>query len=221
MMGQSVENPLTVPRIPAKPALDAGPAIQDRFTGSYTAWAALLFLFFVGTGELDRIFNLYLFVVPLVLVPTAVAFIAFLVALARNGIKWRWRRLLSLVAAPFAAWALLWLAAEAGLTPQRIRFEWGRSFYAEEVARISPGEWPRFKTWDWGGTGGVAVPNIFYTLIYDETDEIALPLSGRSEGWKRRVGASTPMVSEPLEGAPIVTVKKLTGHFYVMTVVYP
>jgi hypothetical protein len=216
-----VENPLTVPRIAAKPALDAREAIPDRFTGSYTVWAALLFLLFTGLHELDRIFNLYLLVVPLVLVPTAVAFIAFLVAFARNGIKWRWRRLVSLVAAPFAAWALLSLVAWAGLTPQRIRFEWGRSFYAEEVARMPAGEGARFKTWDWGGTGGVAVANIFYTLVYDESGEIALPLSRRSEAWKRRVGASTPMFSEPLEGTPVVTVEKLTGHFYMVTVVYP
>jgi hypothetical protein len=50
---------------------------RDRFTISYSIWVGMLLLLFAYSHELDRVFNLYLLIVPLLLVP-AIAVVVYL-----------------------------------------------------------------------------------------------------------------------------------------------
>jgi hypothetical protein len=74
---------------------------------------------------------------------------------------------------------------------------------------------------DWGGTGGAVGANIFYTLVYDESDEISRPPARRSENWKRAIAESCPRCSASESGDLRITVRNISGHFYVLTKTYP
>ena len=83
--------------------------------------------------------------------------------------------------------------------------------------------------WDWGETGGAAVTNVFYTLVYDQSDEIFRSPSQRSEGWTERANAmakGTMLFSilqteksrpDPGSNVPSLTIRRLEGHFYLVT----
>jgi hypothetical protein len=81
---------------------------------------------------------------------------------------------------------------------------------------------PRFHKFDWGTTGGAAAPNFFFTLVFDESDEIGLPPERRLPAWRGRVGgsicATTPMCSlYESYGNKTVTVEKMSGPFFLVT----
>jgi hypothetical protein len=194
---------------------------RDKFSLSYFVWIALLCLLFASGNDLDRIFNLYLALVPLLLLPALAIAIYWGVALIRNIVLRRWRRVASVLAAPVMAYVMFAGAWAAGISSEWIRFEIGKSYYIDQVARLPDTGEPRFKTFDWGGTGGAAVTNIMYTLIFDESDEIALAPEARSKEWRQRAGKMCPgtmmcSILNPPEGFS-VTVKRIEGHFYLVT----
>lgn len=134
------------------------------------------FYIWIGAGaifylsdELDRLFNLWLLVVPLVGIPMLVAIGTFLWGLTTDLWARRWKRLLSVIAAPLIVVGLLAAARQHQINPDWFRFQLNRSRYAE-LARELPGPSPKYGQWNWGGTGGAATANSFYTLVYDETD---------------------------------------------------
>lgn len=63
---------------------------------------------------------------------------------------------------------LLAAARQHQINPDWFRFQLNRSHYAG-LARELPGPSPKYGQWNWGGTGGAAAANSFYTLVYDET----------------------------------------------------
>jgi hypothetical protein len=80
---------------------------HDKFSFAYFLWVALIFLLFASSNDLDRIFNLYLLLVPLLFLPALAVVIYCVVALIRNVMLRRWRRVISVLVAPVAAYLLL------------------------------------------------------------------------------------------------------------------
>jgi len=202
--------------------MDTTTKINDKFTISYSIFVGLLFLLFALSRDLDRIFNLWLALVPLLLLPTIVVVLVLIGCLIYHATNRRWRRVLSVVAAPVIAYLFFSLLGEFGINTDRIRFEFGKQYYLDQIARVPRTEEPRFKMFDWGSTGGAAVVNILYTLIYDESDEIGLSPEQRSTAWNQRANALCPgshmcSILNPNPPRHIVHIKKMQGHFYLVT----
>jgi hypothetical protein len=194
----------------------------DKFTIVYSLWIGALFLFLAYGNELDRIYNLWLALVPILLFPTIILVVALMVSLIGNAYARRWRRAVSVIAAPFLAYAFFAMLGALGINPQRIRFEVNKSEYERQIAEIPQTDAPRLKMFDWGSTGGAAVVNVFYNLIYDESDEIGLSPERRSAEWYSRVSPLCPgtqmcsILKSDLPGYDI-EIKKMGTHFYLVT----
>ena len=203
----------------AKPAPGA-----DKFSLSAFAWVGLVFLLFAASADLDRIFNLRWGLIPLVFIPALAVLVGWTAALIRNVTLRKWRRVISVLVAPVAASALLVAADAAGVNAQRIRLEIGRRRYVDEIAKLTQSGEPSLKQFDWGQSGGAGVNSLIDTLVYDESDEISLPAKERSAAWRDRAGKlcpGTPMCAMLWPNAERLTiVKKIDGHFYLLTEVY-
>jgi hypothetical protein len=207
---------------------DSGiPTKPDGYTPWYTAWTGAFFLLLWLSTDLDRIFNLYIALVPMLAIP-AFAWIATLViGLGVNAFKRRWRRVISIVVAPIIAWSFFWALESLGVTTERIRLTWSKSSYLAEVAALpATDDGIRLKTWHWGTTGGAAVPNFFWTLVYYDSDQVALPPSSWSAAWVQKTGqVGSPLysfVNNRRDGKDYyVSVKHLDSHFYVVEELYP
>jgi hypothetical protein len=197
---------------------------QDKFSIAYFVWIVLVCLLFASGKDLDRIFHLWLALVPLLLLPALAVTICWIVALVRNIRLRRWRRVASVLAAPIAAYVVFAAARAAGVNSEWIRFEIGKHYYFDQIAALPPTGELRFKIFEWGETGGAGVANSIYTLIYDESDEISLPPADRSKAWLDRANKLCPgtvmrSILNP-SGIPTelsVAVKKIDGHFYLVT----
>jgi hypothetical protein len=175
-------------------------AKTDKFTLSYSAWIGVPILLLVLGGELDRIFNLHLLLVPLILIPALAAGIAWLIALIANASRRRWRRVASILAAPVVAGSFFAILNVLGVDPDRIRFELNRQYYLDQVAQIPRVEnEPRAKSFPWRETGGAVGANILRTLEFDESDQIA---------------ASDDQTSDRSYSK---SVRALRDHFYIVT----
>jgi hypothetical protein len=193
---------------------------RDAFTAWYIVWTGAFFLLFWVGRDLDRIFNLYVFLVPLILLPGIALIVTLLVGLAVNAFRRRWRRVISIVVAPFVAAAPFLLLYVTGITTDLIRLELWKPSYAAQVGALQTGDGgPRIFCWDWGSTGGVAVPNFQWVLVYDESDQIGKPSTSWSPEWLERAekaakGCPLYSVLHP-QGLTDVSVQHLDGHFYV------
>ncbi len=203
------------------------PAPQaDRFTFIWFVVFCLYLLLVSYSGELDRVFHLWIMIIPLLLLPAAAIVICWLIVLVANIARRHWRRLISQIAAPVLAVALFAALLAMGVTTDRIRFEFNRRSYEAEIARLPQTGEPRFHKWVWGETGGAVGANFFYTLVFDESDEIALEPEQRSAAWQKRM---TPhMCPKDWPSCPIyesgggksITVDRIAGHFYLVTELY-
>jgi hypothetical protein len=116
-----------------------------------------------------------------------------------------WRRALSVSVLPLATFAAIatdvWaVAIETGET---IHFHVMRRSYLEGVAKLPSTGDPRFVLWQWGGFV------VGHGVVYDESDELRLPLSERSAAWKKRV-ENTEIGACGVWGTP------LGDHFYLV-----
>jgi hypothetical protein len=197
---------------------------KDRFSISYTLWVGALFLLYSLGNDLDRIFNLYFLLVPLMLLPTMAVAIAWIVWLIRNSFLRRWRRLASVIVAPFVAYGFFILLGMLDINPDQIRFEFTQQSYLKQIAEKTSSEPPRLEIFLWGTTGGAAVTNTLDYLIYDESDEVGLPVAQRSAEWKSRAGAMCPgtfmcaIIAPPPQMA--VKIKRMRRHFFLATAVW-
>lgn len=209
-------------------ATDPGkPAKADAFTPWYTVWTGAFFLLVWLDRDLDRIFNLYILLVPLLAVAALVWLAPMIIGLGVNAFKRRWRRVISILVAPVIAWSFFSALGPLGVTTERVRLElWKSDHLAQVDALPTSDDGIRLKTWNWGETGGVAVPNFFWTLVYDDSDQIALPPSSWSVAWVEKTG----QVGSPLYSIVhnrrdskdyYVSVRQLNGHFYLVEELYP
>jgi hypothetical protein len=200
---------------------------SDRYTPWYTVWTGAFFLLLWLSQDLDRIFNLYIMLVPMLAIPALAWIAALIIGLGVNVFKRRWRRIISIVAAPIIAGSFFLALEPLGVTTQRVRLElWKSDYLAQIDALPASDDGIRLKTWNWGETGGVAVPNFFWTLVYDESDQIAVPPSSWSAEWVQKTGqVGSPLYSvvhNRRDGKDYyVSIRRLDGHFYVVEELYP
>jgi hypothetical protein len=125
----------------------------------------LIALLFAAGNDLDRIFNLWLALVPLLFLPALAVTVYWIVALVRNLWCRRWRRVASIIAAPIAVWLIFAGARSVGITPELIRFEIEKRHYVEQVEKLARTGEPRLALFDWGQIGGAGTANLIYTLV--------------------------------------------------------
>ena len=133
----------------------------------------------------------------------ALAFVILIISLGVSAVRKRWRRVIWLVALSVGTFlALRWSLLNVELLSLelwRVRLELSISRYLAEIDAIpATDSGPRVKAWFWGEWGSVAAANIFWTLVYDDSDQIALPRSRWSAEWLRKAEQARP----PLFGPP-------------------
>jgi len=144
---------------------------------------------------------------------------AWLVWLTLNILGRHWKRVVSILAAPFLAYIFCWMLAEIGIDAQRAHFEIRKPSCLHQIAGL-PNEAPRFKMFYWGDLGFAAALTS-YTVIYDESDEIALSSDKWSAEWLRRVGNLCPgtqmcTILQP-EASHRLEIRQMAEHFYLVT----
>jgi hypothetical protein len=198
----------------------------DRYTPWYTVWTGAFFLLLWLSQDLDRIFHLYIALVPLLAIPAFVWLVTLPIGLAANTFKRRWRRVISIVIAPIIAGTFFLALEPFGVTTERIRLELWKSSYVADLDALPPSDdGIRLKTWNWGATGGAAAANFLWTLVYDDSDQIALPPSSWSAVWVEKTGQVGSrlysVVHNRRDGVDYhVNVTHLDGHFYVVEELY-
>jgi hypothetical protein len=182
--------------------VDAAP--ESLTSDRYTIFHLILQLAFAGllffSDELDRRLNLYLLLVPLLLIPALVVVIVWLTSVIKNIIRKRWRRLASAVIAPVIIYCLMASLSHWQIDADWVRFQANHRHYEISVESLK-GPHPRHVTWDWGHTGGAAVVCIDYELHYDESD-----LTKLRDGERK--------------GDDFITVRDFGNHFYLVTTLY-
>jgi hypothetical protein len=200
---------------------------SDAYSPWYTIWTAAFFVLLWAGPDLDRIFNLWLLLVPIIFIPAVALAGILVISLILSLIRRQWRRAGSIVAAPAIVLFLSSTLVRLGITPELIRFELSKSAYSAEVAATPATDGPRLRCWDWGETGGAGVVNVFWTLVFDESDRIALPPSSWSTDWVDKVasvnrdGGSRCHAIARLINENHATVSRLGGHFFVIEEVWP
>jgi hypothetical protein len=198
---------------------------SDAYTPSYTLWTVAYFLLVWLRRDIDRIFNLYIVLVPLIVLPALGLATTLFISFGINALNRRWRRAISIVAAPIIAGSLFLLMARLGLTTEWLRLELGKSSYLAQIDALPAMDGGlRLKSWDWGEAGGVAVANTIWVLVYDEADQIALPQSSWSAEWLRKAeqAAKGNALYSVIHTETSVwrRVTHLDGHFYVAELVW-
>lgn len=173
----------------------------DRFSFFHLyAWLGLGLLVYLS-DEINRLLALWILLVPLLVIPAVTLACMFVGGFIRNLWLRRWRSLVSVLVAPVVTAILFGGLVRYQLTPDWFRFQLTRPYYAWRVHNL-PGPSPRYHEWYWGETGGVATANIFYKLVYDETDK---PLDRSAPGGQ--------------EGAEY-TVRSVGNHFFLVAQIY-
>jgi hypothetical protein len=196
--------------------------LVDGYTPWYTVWTWALFLLFWISRDLDRVFNLWILLVPILVLPALIWATVLVINLFVNVIRRRWRRTISIVLAPIIAVSFFLVLGRLGLTTEFIRLELRKSSYLAEVESLPPAvSGCHLKTWNWGSTGGVAVANFDWILVYDECDQIAQSL--RSAEWVGDALRSDKrnMINGFLHGDDNTSLRHLDGHFYLIERVFP
>ena len=152
----------------------------------------------------STLFIIVLTVVPIWLLAAAAVF-GFS---AFNAVKKRWRiSVYRLGASVILAGSLILIPVglDAGYHLRLWSFQ---NYYDGEIAKLSKDSNPPFRVFDWGGY--FIFNSIF--LVYDETDQLSLPLGTQSSKWKERVNGKTGGLFGGNWSA-----EHLKGHYYVVT----
>ena len=150
----------------------------------------------------------------LVLLVVAVASLIALVVAAVMAFKRRWRRAIGAAMLPLSLALTLLYAREleaAGMTAgEYVRFRLNRATYLAEIAALPVATEPRLAVFEMSQDGFVTLTN-YHLVVYDESDEIALPDARRSPAWQARI-RDTRLES----GTPYVAAQG--EHFYIVRV---
>ncbi len=160
---------------------------DDHFTLRYALWTAIGVLPFVLGHDLDRVFNLYWRLVPVVTIPLIATAFWLVVCFAANIYRRKWTRAISVIGAPVLAAGFYFTLYSFGVSTDRIRFAFTKHRYELLIATVKKNDnEPRLLIFPWGDTGGAGAANVIDTLIYDENGELALPWAQRSAAWHER-----------------------------------
>jgi len=198
----------------------------DRFTLRYAVWAAVGGLPLALAHDLDRMFNLWLLLVPIMLGPLLITAAWLLICLFAQLWRKNWRRAGSVAAAPLMAFAFFYAMFALGLSTDKIRFFATKHYYTKQVAALpAQNGQPKLVAFPWGETGGAAVVNIFETLVYDESGEVRLQSYHRSSAWNQRVKGMCPgtllcSISGMHDTNYIMQATDFGDHFYLIREFY-
>ncbi|PDS27607.1 hypothetical protein [Rhizobium phaseoli] len=187
---------------------------SDQFTWTYALWL----LPFLGPNWVYWLapkwnwwtIDLIVFFITLIAIAGALCF---------NLVLRRWRRALSLLAAPLLLLVCLHLLAAAGMTPDSVRFALTKQAYLAEINRADrPDAEQRFRTFVWDNTFR---DKTYSTLVYDESDEIALPKGAQSAAWQQRLQTfclekKKECVTLDPGADELISVSKIGEHFYIL-----
>jgi hypothetical protein len=129
-----------------------------------------------------------------------------------------WRATLSCVPMPlFVVWICVWPCAVSSLSPDDYAHILAfRIFYQAEVDAVNDTEKTRLISFYWRDASSPLDSHFIY-LVFDESDEFALPISKRSSAWRSR--ANGLFGKQMLYGAPTEgcgRVRRLFSHWYVV-----
>ncbi|MBW8370696.1 MAG: hypothetical protein K0M66_06965 [Thiobacillus sp.] len=173
---------------------------RNFFSPFHIGLQLLVAALFYSANELDRIFNLWFALVPIIGIPAIIVGIIWIVGIIKNMALGRWLKLASVAIAPLLVWPLLVLLLRTGFDSHWVRFQFNKPNY-EQTVRSLEGTHPMYHSWNWGSTGGAAAANIFYSLVYDESDRVTQREGEKSEGG-------------------ITSVRTFGDHFYLVTLLY-
>ena len=185
---------------------------DDRFLWAFPLFALcceiiltlLTYLERLGIGWLILAVVLFFLVVSIMIVMAGIA----LVDLVRG----RFKRAAALLLAPFVValpfifpiWSLQYRTFEL------VRLYMNKGYYDAVIEKLPPAERAsKVVFFDWGATG-LMLATTDYSLVYDESGEIALPDEKRSQAWKDRV-----YPQEHWDAYHCVTsARHVIGHYY-------
>lgn len=196
------------------------PTIQkDKFTAVYALWY-LPFLVASWWGWLRPDWDWE----RIGLFSSGMYCVAILGALGFNLMLLRWRKVLSILVAPFIAIGPFYLLAKQGVTPNSVRFALTKQTYLDAIEKgDGQGNGPQFRTFVWDDS---FTDKSYWTLVFDESDEIDLPAGTQSPAWQQRLkelcSQKKDCISlQPLEDDEYIYVNRLNGHFYLVADEFP
>jgi hypothetical protein len=153
----------------------------DAYTPRYAIWCGLFVLWWYAYSyyEVHKDYRVAFWSVATILLPFLILCGTLLIRLTVNVVRRRWRMALS-ISAPAIALVVLEVVI-APINADLLRLQQSKPSYIAQVDALPRRNGPRLKCWDWGESEGLAInPAIFWTLVYDESDQIALPRSSWS-----------------------------------------
>jgi Kef-type K+ transport system membrane component KefB len=191
---------------------------RDTFSFVYGFLCGAFFLLCASSSEIEMIYESGFLVIPVILLLALVILGWLVTALAFHMIGRRWRRVLSVLAGPPVAFLLIVAWSHTGYDLTWLRFEAKKAGYVADLPQARSFE-PRMQWWHWGDNGFVITATKSYSIVFDESDEIALPPKQRSNGW--RVRADHADIAELIEEEHLGAIRKLDGHFYLVERWFP
>ena len=193
---------------------------SDAFTLIYPLAALAGCLWWQARSALDRQFDLFLLLLPVIGLPILAIAFTLGAALLFHLYSTQWRRAASVLLAGVLAWCFLeWLPINS---VDWAIFELNQSRYDTSPANLPGSVGSRIKAWLFRDEGAFGSPVVETYVVYDESDELALPAVQRSEAWKSRaVTAGQPdrnfeYLARPQDRhTPSAShVSRIHGHWY-------
>jgi hypothetical protein len=178
-----------------------------------TALSVLWPLAFVAALSLPS-FGLALVGVGLVLLFWGLSASVVLVIAVAFAAKRDWLRLSAMLPLPLttvlvivtACFNLTFVIGLVSLARDDLQLLFTLPTYSREIANLPRGEGPRIATFLWRDLNGFGLALGYEFLVYDESDEVALPEEKRSAAWKKNAGSD-------LE-CKLTGVYHAFGHYY-------
>ena len=129
--------------------------------------------------------------------------------------KRRFKRAATLLLGPivFIPMYLSQLGWTLAIPFELVRFYYHRAEYAAVIDKLSPPERAsKVVFFYWGVTGFLSVTTDFW-LVYDESGQIELPDTERSQAWKNRVYPERPYL---VDEHCVMSTYRLSGYYYSM-----
>ena len=151
----------------------------------------------------------------LVVLTVAAASLVALVVAAVMAFKRRWRRVIGAAMIPVSLALTLLYAGEleaAGMTAgEYVRFRLERATYLAEIAALPVTTESRLAVFPLSSDGWVTHTH-YHLVVYDESDEVAMPDARRSPAWQARIRDTT------LESGTTYHVAAQGDHLYIVRV---
>jgi hypothetical protein len=133
-------------------------------------------------------------------------FIAILIWLHRR----QWRRAASAFVLPAGALAAFlnshFVAKATIWAGDRLELLATFSTYSRQISKLPHQQGPRIATFPWRDLNGFQMDLGYVLLVYDESDEVALPAGQRSAAWKENAGSDLQ--------CRLTGVEHIFGHYY-------